>query len=149
MHYPPRLVLTVLAATAALLVAGCGAGTEATVASSPSPSVSVSKASRALTVKQLAAAVGCTAKITSKAADYRQATCKVSGVEHVFLDFDTAAGQRAWLDYAEMYGGVYLVGNRWVLSAKSKEYMQTLSAKLGGTVEEQGAYGSSPAPSSS
>jgi hypothetical protein len=147
MRYPPRLVITVLAAASALLVAGCGAGTEATVASSPSPSVS--KASRALTVKQLAAAVGCTAKITSKAADYREATCKVSGVEHVFLDFDTAAGQRAWLDYAEMYGGVYLVGNRWVLSAKSKEYMQTLSAKLGGTVEEQGAYGSSPAPSSS
>lgn len=147
MHNPPRLVIPVLAAASALLVAGCGGSTEATVASSPSPSVS--KASRALTVKQLAAAVGCTAKITSKAADYREATCKASGVEHVFLDFDTAAGQRAWLDYAEMYGGVYLVGNRWVLSAKSKEYMQTLSTKLGGTVEEQGAYGSSPAPSSS
>jgi hypothetical protein len=139
MDNPLRLVITVLAAASALLVAGCGGGTEASVGSSPSPSA---KASRALTVKQLAAAVGCTAKITSKAADYREATCKTSGVEHVFLDFDTAAGQRAWLDYAEMYGGVYLVGNRWVLSAKSKEYMETLAAKLGGTVEEQGPYGS-------
>jgi hypothetical protein len=102
-----------------------------------------------MTVRQLAAFVGCTAKITSKAADYREATCKISGVEYVFLDFDTAAGQRAWLDYAEMYGGVYLSGNRWALSAKSKAYMETLAAKLGGTVEEQGPYGSSPSPSGS
>jgi hypothetical protein len=147
MDNPPRLVITVLAAVSALLVAGCGGSPEAAAGAGPSHSASPSaspsaKASRALTVKQLAAAVGCTAKITSKAADYREATCKTSGVEHVFLDFDTAAGQRAWLDYAEMYGGVYLVGNRWVLSAKSKEYMETLAAKLGGTVEEQGPYGS-------
>ncbi|WP_405725527.1 hypothetical protein OG607_21085 [Streptomyces sp. NBC_01537] len=142
MHNPSRLVITVLAAASALLVAGCGGSTAPDAAAAERTTA----ASRALTVKQLAAAVGCTAKITSKAADYREATCKASGVEHVFLDFDTTAGQRAWLDYAEMYGGVYLVGNRWVLSAKSKQYMETLAAKLGGTVEEQGPYGSSPTP---
>jgi hypothetical protein len=53
----------------------------------------------------------------------------------VFLDFQTSLGQREWLDYAEMYGGLYLVGDRWALSAKSKSFMQELSGKIGGTVE--------------
>ncbi|MFI8320352.1 hypothetical protein [Streptomyces sp. NPDC085529] len=101
-----------------------------------------------MTVQQLASAVGCTAEITTKAADYRQATCKTEQADYVLVDFDTAEGQRAWLDYAEMYGGIYLVGDRWALSAKSKEYMESLRATLGGTVEERGAFGSSPPPSS-
>ncbi|WP_328967490.1 hypothetical protein [Streptomyces sp. NBC_00239] len=96
----------------------------------------------------MASAVGCTAEITLKAADYRQATCKTAQADYVFVDFDTAEGQRAWLDYAQLYGGVYLVGDRWALSAKSKEYMESLRATLGGTVEERGAFGASPAPSS-
>jgi hypothetical protein len=58
----------------------------------------------------------------------------------VFLDFDTTAGQRAWLDHAQQYGGVYLVGNRWLLSAKSAAYMETLRAKFGGSVEDLDAY---------
>jgi hypothetical protein len=66
----------------------------------------------------------------------------------VFLDFDTAEGQREWLDYAEMYGGVYLVGDRWALAAESKSFMQELSRKFGGTVEERGPDGSAPSPSS-
>ncbi|MFJ3855759.1 hypothetical protein ACIPRL_05995 [Streptomyces sp. NPDC090085] len=98
-----------------------------------------------MTVEQLASAVGCTAEITSQASDYRQATCRSAQADHVLLDFDTAEGQRAWLDYAQMYGGVYLVGDRWALSAKSKEYMESLRATLGGTVEERGPVGSSPA----
>jgi hypothetical protein len=100
-------------------------------------------------VQQLAAAVGCKAEVTSKAADYRQAQCTTAEAKYVFLDFDTTTGQRAWLDYAQLYGGIYLVGNRWLLSAKSKEYMETLSAKLGGTVEELDAHGHSASPSGS
>lgn len=146
-------VAPVVTAASALLIAGCGGGADPDAAAAAerttAPAGPSGKAARPLTVKQLAAALGCTPKITSKAADYRQATCTTSEAEHVLLDFDTAAGQRAWLDYAEMYGGIYLVGNRWALSAKSKKYMEGLAAELGGTVEERGAYGSSPEPSGS
>jgi hypothetical protein len=103
-------------------------GTSSSTASAPGTTAS------ALTVEQLAAAVGCQARIDLKAADYRQATCTAAGAQLVFIDFDTAEGQRAWLDYAQLYGGVYLVGNRWALSGKSKEYLESLRAKLGGTV---------------
>ncbi|WP_327387456.1 MULTISPECIES: hypothetical protein [unclassified Streptomyces] len=63
-------------------------------------------------MQQLASAVGCTAEITVRAADYRQATCMTAEADYVFVDFDTSDGQRAWLDHAKMYGGIYLVGDR-------------------------------------
>ncbi|QUW85626.1 hypothetical protein SMIR_42035 (plasmid) [Streptomyces mirabilis] len=43
-----------------------------------------------------------------------------------------------------MYSGVYLVGNRWVLSASPRSAMEAARDKLGGTIEEAGAYGTSP-----
>lgn len=43
-----------------------------------------------------------------------------------------------------MYGGVYLVGNRWVLSAEPRSAMEAAREKLGGTIEETGAYDASP-----
>ncbi|MCX5270082.1 hypothetical protein [Streptomyces virginiae] len=143
-----------LSAVCALLIAGCAGDAEpdaeaaaesAAIGPSPSPSAATAPS---MTVQQLASAVGCTAEIQSKAADYRQATCKNEQADYVLVDFDTVEGQRAWLDYAEMYGGIYLVGDRWALSAKSKEYMESLRAKLGGTVEERGAFSSSPSPTS-
>jgi hypothetical protein len=79
-------------------------------------------------------AVGCAARISLTGADFRQATC----LDVVLLDFATAEGQRAWLDAAEPYGGVYLVGERWALSGNSAERIQTLQATLGGTIEHQG-----------
>ncbi|WP_407836239.1 hypothetical protein ACE1OC_06935 [Streptomyces sp. DSM 116496] len=141
-----------LAGACALLIAGCAGSAEPdteaaaeNAAIGPSPSAATAPS---MTVQQLASAVGCTAEITTKAADYRQATCKSEQADYVLVDFDTVEGQRAWLDYAEMYGGIYLVGDRWALSAKSKEYMESLRATLGGTVEERGAFSSSPSPTS-
>ncbi|MBB5783127.1 hypothetical protein [Nonomuraea jabiensis] len=133
------LVLS-LAVTSALTLTGCGVQAEA--GGGPKPAVSTAaaggNASRTYTVEQLAATIGCTAEITLKALDYRKGECTRDGIPYVFLDFVTAEGQREWLDYAEMYGGLYLVGDRWALSAKSKSFMQELSGKLGGKIEEHG-----------
>jgi hypothetical protein len=89
------------------------------------------------TVPQLAAKLGCTAKSAGKAKDFRQANCLKDGQNIVLLDFDSAEGQQDWLEYAVSYGGIYLVGDRWVLSGISREYMESLSRTLGGTVREQ------------
>jgi pimeloyl-ACP methyl ester carboxylesterase len=95
------------------------------------------------TVEQLASAAGCTPKITMQVRDYRQGQCKKPEGLIVFLSFSTDEGKRKWLDYAQMFGGIYLVGNRWVLSSKPRDAMDALKDKLGGNIEEMPSMGSS------
>jgi hypothetical protein len=134
---------------AVLLVSGCTAAPEAAhdhtassehahAATSQPPTTITGKPAQVMSVEQLAAALGCQATVTVNGADYRQATCTAAGADLVLLDFATAQGQRDWLEYSEMYGGVYLVGDRWALSGKSKDYMRGLQATLGGTFEDPG-----------
>jgi hypothetical protein len=129
MTLPLRRRALVLSIVPVFLLAGCG------TAGSPASTPSATPTLGALTVEALAAKLGCEAKVTLKAADYRKADCTTSEGRHVLLDFATTTGQRAWLEYAQLYGGIYLVGERWALSAVSRQYMQSLQAKLGGTVE--------------
>ena len=137
--------MVALAAVTALLAGGCGGDTEEKTAGqaakeraqrTATSSVSIEPTKR-YTVQQLADAVGCTPKSAGKTKDFRQAGCVKGEDSFVFLDFDTAQGQQDWLRYATLYGGVYLVGDRWVLSGKSKEYMESLRDKLGGTIQEK------------
>lgn len=140
------MVLAVVAATAAL-AGGSGVltGSEAPSAAPahsghPDHSSHVGRPgvpARALTVEQLATTLGCPAKVTLTAADYSQATCH----DLVFVNFATAEGQRAWLDGSEMYGGVYLVGERWALSGNSADYLETVQGVLGGTIERTDGHG--------
>ncbi|MFD5392313.1 hypothetical protein ACFWMG_46845, partial [Streptomyces sp. NPDC127074] len=88
-----------------------------------------------------ARAAGCEPEFTTKVDDYRQAVCKSAKGKFVFLDFVTTKGQRDWLETAQMYGGVYLVGNRWVLSSSPRKNMERLRDEFGGTIEEETSYG--------
>jgi hypothetical protein len=133
------VVLSLLAIASTLTLIGCGVQAEADDGPKNAGGIS-----RTYTVEQLATTIGCTAEITLKALDYRKGECTRDGIPYVLLDFQTVQGQREWLDYAEMYGGLYLVGDRWALSAKSKSFMQELSKKLGGTVEEHETGNSAP-----
>ncbi|MDH6629673.1 hypothetical protein M2271_007511 [Streptomyces sp. LBL] len=143
MHRPLRRLLSgpALMTAAALLLAGCaGASTEERVDHKQTvPSA------KPMTLEKLAAAVDCgKPKVPGKTLDYRQGMCKSGSAEYVLLTFDTAKGQREWLDVAQMYGGVYLVGSRWVLSATPRSAMEAARAKLGGTIEEGRSSGASP-----
>ncbi|OLF11673.1 hypothetical protein BLA60_12130 [Actinophytocola xinjiangensis] len=113
---------------------GHGAGTPTTAAALPS---------EPLTWRQLAHTVGCQATLQGHTSDFRQASCVKDGDAFVFLDFDTARGQRDWLEYAVLYGGIYLSGDRWVLSGDSREYMESLREELGGGIEGTGEHGGS------
>jgi hypothetical protein len=129
-------VLT-LAAAAALLAGGCGEASPHTGHAAPPPGEV--KPAQVLTVEQLAASLSCDPDITLAVADYRRATCDARGAKFQILDFTTTKGQRDWLEGAEMYGGIFLVGDRWVLGCDSKEHLRSLQATLGGTVEDTGA----------
>ncbi len=140
--------MAVAAAVGVLLtVAGCGGGDgkadakAETGGNAARPSASATPTPKAARVEQLASAAGCEPQFTTKVDDYRQAVCKNSRGKFLFLDFVTAKNQRDWLETAQMYGGVYLVGNRWVLSSSPRKNMETLREKFGGTIEEGTSYG--------
>jgi hypothetical protein len=89
--------------------------------------------SQALTVAQLGDELGCEPKPMVQAADFHQATCATADTSLVLLDFQTNDGQRAWLDNALAYG-TYLVGERWVMAAESRDYLEKLQTRFGGTI---------------
>ncbi|WP_458089849.1 hypothetical protein [Streptomyces malaysiensis] len=139
----PRTVAVAAAVGALLALAGCGGGgggKAETGGDAARPSAS--PAPKAARVEQLASAAGCKPEFTTKVDDYRQAVCKSAKGKFVFLDFVTAKGQRDWLETAQMYGGVYLVGNRWVLSSSPRKNMERLRDEFGGTIEGGTSYGS-------
>ncbi|ASQ98599.1 hypothetical protein [Streptomyces sp. 11-1-2] len=145
-HGPRAVAMAVAAAVGALLtVAGCGGGDGKADAKAETGGnaarPSASPAPKAARVEQLASAAGCEPQFTTKVDDYRQAVCKTVKGKFVFLDFVTAKGQRDWLETAQMYGGVYLVGNRWVLSSSPRKNMERLREEFGGTIEEETSYG--------
>ncbi|HEU5475343.1 MAG TPA: hypothetical protein VFV67_32270 [Actinophytocola sp.] len=140
--------LPAVAAAVMLLTSGCGSGAAGVgphgaghgPAATPADAANAMP-SEQLTVDQLAAEVGCTPTSPIKGADFRQANCKASGTNLILLDFDTAEGQRAWVDLSKDYGGVYLVGNRWTLSGNDRDYMLALQTRLGGALEQGSNHG--------
>ena len=107
-----------------LVLAGCGQGAAAT----PPPD-------RAHTVEELATTVGCTPDFQGKGSDFRQAACETGTAKYIFFDFRTDARKRAWLDEALIYGGTYLVGDKWILTTQKDADLERLRGRLGGTIE--------------
>ncbi|MER5432140.1 hypothetical protein [Streptomyces sp. NPDC002588] len=143
MYRPVRRLLgaPVYVAAAALLLAGCGGGDDD--AKPAAATKSAAPSARPMTLEALGKAVGCTTKPkeAGKTLDYRQGLCDSADAKYVLVTFDTADGQSGWLDTAQMYGGVYLVGNRWVLSADPRSAMEKARAELGGTIEDSSENG--------
>ncbi|WP_051813729.1 hypothetical protein [Kitasatospora sp. MBT63] len=84
-------------------------------------------------VEDLARRIGCTADITTDAADLRQGVCTSDGEEIWIATFPTTGAQDAWTSEAKAYGGSYLVGDRWVV-VLSDTTTDLLHGLLGGTV---------------
>lgn len=143
---PHKRVLGIVALCA--LAVGCGtpkstqepqpieAASTPTSSSSQSQGPTPSVPAKAYTVEELAAAVGCVPEFQGKLLDYRKASCSSPVEDYILFDFQTTDGQRAWLDTALLYGGVYLVGDRWLLTSRRRESMEQLSTTLGGVIEE-------------
>jgi hypothetical protein len=137
----PRLPgLTAAALCALAVLAGCGVPAQtapvATTKSWPDP-----KPTKAYTVEQLAESVGCAPQFQGKAADFRQAGCKVGKTDYLILDFATDKGQQDWYDNAIIYGGSYLVGERWILASSSEDAMVRVQDELGGRIEQDESMG--------
>ncbi|MCX5208544.1 hypothetical protein OG689_04410 [Kitasatospora sp. NBC_00240] len=94
-------------------------------------------------VEELARRIGCTAEITTDAADLRQGMCTSGGEEVWIASFPTRRAQDAWTTEAQAYGGSYLVGDGWVV-VLSDATAGVLHGLLGGTIvsgaEHTGAH---------
>lgn len=136
----------VLVALCGILLTGCAAHarTPVTVAAVPTAVPTPAPASAGpASIQQIAAVLGCTADIGVVATELRQGSCRTDQGEFRMLTFAADTGQRAWLTEAQAYGGTYLVGSRWIVTAQSREALAGLRATLGGTIQapEHGGHG--------
>ncbi|MET9883372.1 hypothetical protein ABZZ20_09495 [Streptomyces sp. NPDC006430] len=135
----PRTAAAVLLAMT--LCGGCAAGTSAGTAAGPGGPVPSSSA-RPAPLQEIAEALGCTPEITVDAEELREGACGSGQEGFRMATFTTEQGRQAWLTEAQMYGGTYLVGPRWVITAASAEALAPARTRLGGTIESAPAHGS-------
>jgi hypothetical protein len=105
------------------LAAGCSA----------SDASSSGKTAKPATLAELAKQTDCSVTGTRKVNDLEQGNCKNSRGRYVLLSFTTDKGMNAWLEEAKPWGGVYLVGARWVVVSQQKT-LEGLRKDLGGKI---------------
>ncbi|MFJ1807393.1 MULTISPECIES: hypothetical protein [unclassified Streptomyces] len=99
-------------------------------------------------VEVIAGLTGCTAKIRIEADELRQGVCHTEEADYLITTFPEEQYKETWLEAAGIYGGQYLVGSRWVVSAQP-EMLTGFLPKLGGTIRQLGGTGPSASPNGS
>lgn len=135
------------------LATACSSGGEDGASASSKPS-KISDAPAAAVVapakvEVIANLTGCKPKIRIEADQLRQGLCHTKKVDYLITTFPEEKYKQTWLDSAAIYGGKYLVGTRWILSAKEPEMLEQFRTKLGGTIQQLRGIGPTPAPSTS
>lgn len=136
-----RTSLTAVAAVCvtALLCGGCSSKAAAQHTSAEAPATAA--AAPGTSLEQIATAIGCTAEVNVEVEELRQGGCQAGQVVYRMVTFTAEQGLRSWLTEARMYGGLYLVGDRWVVTAPSEEALTTLRGRLGGSLETGDTHG--------
>ncbi|MEV7420139.1 hypothetical protein [Streptomyces sp. NPDC089919] len=117
------------AAARAAVVALCGAAVLLTGCSG------AAAPERPVRLADLGAAVGCTPAVSVDADELRQGGCRTAQGRYSMATFTTGRGLRAWLAEAQAYGGTYLVGERWVVTAAPESALAPLRERVGGHLE--------------
>ncbi|MEV0238611.1 hypothetical protein AB0I06_01530 [Streptomyces sp. NPDC050674] len=124
-----------------VLVTACGGddgrGAEATPSGSAAPAAGVVAPAK---VEVIAGLTGCKVKIRTEADELREGVCHTRQGDYLITTFPQERLKETWLESARVYGGTYLVGMRWVVSAKPG-VLEALRAKLGGTVRKLSGVG--------
>ncbi|MFD9324415.1 hypothetical protein [Streptomyces sp. NPDC060065] len=157
-----RTQLTARLARASALTAGlallplataCSGGEDSAAKSKPTmTSVTAAAAAGVVApakVEVIANLTGCKPTIRIEADELRQGLCHTKEIDYLITTFPEDEYKQAWLDAAAVYGGKYLVGSRWIVSAKEPEMLEQFRTKLGGTIEQLRGIGPTTAPSSS
>ncbi|MEU9341310.1 hypothetical protein AB0D74_08820 [Streptomyces sp. NPDC048278] len=144
-----------LAATLAIvpLTAACGGSDDAADPERRRARVSVSDAPEKgvvapAKVEVIAGLTGCKPKIRINATELRQGLCHTKKVDYLITTFPTDELKETWLDSASGYGGEYLVGTRWIVSAQP-QVLDGFRDRLGGTIRQLRGFGPTAQPSAS
>ncbi|THA82184.1 hypothetical protein [Streptomyces sp. A0592] len=124
----PSLAAVAAVCVTVLLSGGC-AGHAAT------PVAAEAAATPGTSIEQIATTIGCTPEVSVEADELRQGGCETGQGAYRMATFAAQKGLRAWLDEARAYGGIYLVGDRWVVTTQSADALNALRERLGGSVE--------------
>lgn len=148
--YRRRALPALATLCAALLCGGCGShghtgrGTRDTTKEGHHEATAT-RAAKPATLQQIAKAIGCEAEVTVDADELREGACTTKQGAYRMATFAADEGQRAWLTESQDYGGIYLVGNRWVVTAQTADSLSSLRGNLGGTIESgESHHGSAP-----
>lgn len=139
------LVLLLLTTTA------CGGGDDKGAAAEGSPTnvaATVAGVVAPARVEVIAGLTGCEVKIRTEADELREGVCRTEKGDYLITTFPAEKYKLTWLDAASVYGGKYLVGTRWVVSAEP-ELLEQLRPRLGGDIQQLRGVGPAPAPTSS
>ncbi|MFE2478209.1 hypothetical protein [Streptomyces sp. NPDC059389] len=146
----PRTAASASASAAAALLAtllcgGCAARVAAGPQAPPDPSSSAAQdpAARPAPLQTIADALGCTPETTVDAEELREGACGSGQEGFRMATFTSEQGRQTWLTEAQMYGGTYLVGPTWVITAASAEALAGAHTRLGGTIQTVSGHGSS------
>ncbi|WP_371675585.1 hypothetical protein [Streptomyces sp. NBC_01276] len=139
-----RLLTAVAVMCASLLCGGCGEsrppyGADAAAGSVPAakaaPASPAAPAAPGTSVEEIAGVLGCTAELSVEADELRQGACETAQGAYSVTTFAADQGLRSWLAETRTYGGVYLVGDRWVVTGPSAQALTAVHDRLGGTLE--------------
>ncbi|MFB8244331.1 hypothetical protein ACFC5X_04635 [Streptomyces sp. NPDC055952] len=97
-------------------------------------------------VEVIAGLAGCEAEIRTEAEELREGVCRTREGDFLITTFPEERLKETWLESARVYGGTYLVGMRWVVSAEPAT-LRPLRTKLGGEIRKLSGIG--PRPTSS
>ncbi|MFG2550157.1 hypothetical protein [Streptomyces sp. NPDC048581] len=134
-----------------LSTAACGGGGDKEPAAKGSPTnvaATVAGVVAPAKVEVIAGLTGCKVKIRTDADELREGVCHTAKGDYLITTFPQEKYKLTWLDAAAVYGGKYLVGTRWVVSAKPK-LLEQLRPRLGGKIQQLRGVGPTPAPTKS
>lgn len=140
-----------LAASLAVLplMAACGGGDEDGAADKASDDSSpVAAVVAPAKVEVIASLTGCEVKIRTEAEELREGVCRTPEGDYLITTFPKEELKEVWLESAAVYGGKYLVGPRWAISAEPA-VLEPLKAKVGGTIQDVSVYDDTAATPSS
>ncbi|MDT7844954.1 hypothetical protein [Streptomyces justiciae] len=86
-------------------------------------------------VEVIAGLIGCEAEIRTEADELREGTCHSAKGDYLITTFPEERLKLTWLDAASLYGGTYLVGTRWAVSAKAN-LLKEARPRIGGTIQQ-------------
>ncbi|WP_329376816.1 hypothetical protein OG625_04835 [Streptomyces sp. NBC_01351] len=126
-------------AVGAVAAAACGA--LLCVGGCAAPGPARAPATRSVSIEEIASAIGCTAEVSVEAEELRQGGCETGQGAYRMATFAADEGLRSWLAEARVYGGSYLVGNRWVVTTRETGALSSLRDRLGGSLDTGTPHG--------